>query len=323
LIVILLIYGLVALMVAWMQRCAGLCWLGLLGVSVWACLTAKPLGGWLAWTCVLTSMPVVQLWHTFMAAAQAGGHAQTNWRTWLQSWWVESWQALSVFAWRQPWRINAEPDHLPPDAPQRTGVILVHGYLCNRAFWGPWLRALRERGVPCVAVTLPSVFGSIDAHAPLIEDAVSRMVRQTGHKPWLVGHSMGGLAVRAWWRSWRVAALQRGEMPLPLSGRVQGVFTLAAPHKGTWLAKFSHAECGRQMRLGSAWLEMLAADEPASELAICQTWGTPNDAVVFPEPVTHWSGARHCTVEGVGHVSLAFHPAPIASLLQALEVSGK
>jgi pimeloyl-ACP methyl ester carboxylesterase len=87
------------------------------------------------------------------------------------------------------------------------GVVLVHGFLCNRAFWTPWLAPLRARGHAFVAVTLEPAFGSIDDYAPAIEAAVRRVTEATGQAPLIVGHSMGGLAIRAWLRHarWRCA----------------------------------------------------------------------------------------------------------------------
>ena len=39
-------------------------------------------------------------------------------------------------------------------------VVLVHGFVCNRGFWLPWLRALRDRGLAYATVNLEPVFGS-------------------------------------------------------------------------------------------------------------------------------------------------------------------
>src|SRR5438128_516963 len=44
-----------------------------------------------------------------------------------------------VFFWRQPFRADVEPDHLPYQSTVPRGVVLVHGYVCNRALWNPWM----------------------------------------------------------------------------------------------------------------------------------------------------------------------------------------
>lgn len=310
-------------MVAWLQRGAVLWTLALAWLTWqhwWPQHPAWAWGGVVFW---LGGMAWAQLAHTLLALVQAprpsgGGPA---WQDWAVAWWHETWAATLVFAWRQPWREHAEPDHWPAPGlpPPKAGVVLVHGYLCNRALWVPWLRELRSRGVPCAAITLRSVFGGIDGHVPQIEEAVQRMTAATGQRPWLVGHSMGGLAIRAWWRAWRRQAAVEGRAVPPLGSRVQGIVTLGTPHQGTWLARLSHVACGRQMRPGSDWLADLGRDEPARDLVLAHSWAAPCDAVVYPQGATRWPGAHEHVAMGVGHVSLVFHPAPLLSLLDALQ----
>src|SRR5437868_3942314 len=56
----------------------------------------------------------------------------------FRAWLAECVAAPRVFCWYQPFRWRAIPDHLPPG--RRRGAVLVHGFVCNRAFWSPWLR---------------------------------------------------------------------------------------------------------------------------------------------------------------------------------------
>ncbi len=49
------------------------------------------------------------------------------------AWWREVWTGVRVFGWRQPFARNAVPDHLEPSRHVgRRGVVLVHGFVCNR-----------------------------------------------------------------------------------------------------------------------------------------------------------------------------------------------
>ncbi|HWI09801.1 MAG TPA: alpha/beta fold hydrolase, partial [Burkholderiaceae bacterium] len=147
----------------------------------------------------------------------------------VTAWRHEALTAPRVFLWRQPFRSGAEPDHLPSAArATRRGVVLVHGFVCNRGLWNPWMRRLRARGVPFVAVNLEPVFGSIDHYPQTIEDAVTRIELATGMPVVLVGHSMGGVAIRAWLARFDADA------------RVHRVLTIGSPHHGTWLARFGH-----------------------------------------------------------------------------------
>src|SRR3990167_1644611 len=110
----------------------------------------------------------------------------------LRAWWGEVLSAPRVFCWRQPFRSQAEPDHLHADHQGRLGVVFVHGFVCNRGFWNPWLARLRAADVPFAAVNLEPVFGRIDDYVPIVDVAVRRVREATGRAPLIVAHSMGG-----------------------------------------------------------------------------------------------------------------------------------
>lgn len=203
--------------------------------------------------------------------------------------------ATRVFGWRQPFAWRKEPDHLQGE-PGAVGIVFVHGFLCNRGFWTPWLREARARGHAFVAVNLEPVFCSIDDYCDTIGEAVARVQAATGRPPLLVCHSMGGLAARAWMRRER-------------SGhRAAHVVTIGSPHHGTWLARFSRMPNGRQMRVGCDWLAALPGGEPeAAHLFTC--WYTNCDNIVFPPTMATLPGADNRLLPGAAHVDLAFRPA--------------
>ncbi len=227
----------------------------------------------------------------------------------LRAWWGEVWTAPAVFYWRQPFRANAVPDFLPADARGRRGLLLVHGFVCNRGLWTPWLRRLRAAGVPFVAVSLEPVFGRIDAYAPTVEEAVRRLEAATGLPPVIVAHSMGGLAVRAW-----LDAAQGDD-------RVHRVVTIGSPHHGTWLGRFGHLPNTRQMRRGSAWLQQLAAREPSERYRRFTCFYSHCDNIVFPPSTATLPGADNRHLEGWSHVHLAFHPAVFDEVMRWLAPS--
>lgn len=212
----------------------------------------------------------------------------------VRAWLSECVQWFRTFCWRQPFRWASMADSLEPTG--RAGVVLVHGFMCNRGFWAPWMRQLRRRGHPYAAVNLEPVFTSIDDYAPIIEAAVVRVAEATGKPVVLVCHSMGGLAVRAWWRT---------------SGRqdaVARVITIASPHRGTWLARFSRRANGRQMHLRSDWLQRLLAEEAQWTPPAFTCWYSNCDNVVFPPSTATLPAADNRFVPGEAHVGLAFHP---------------
>lgn len=224
----------------------------------------------------------------------------------VRAWAGESWQLLRVFYWRLPFRWRHPPDLLDPACAGRTGVVFIHGFVCNRGFWAPWLQQLRARGHACVAVNLEPVFCSIDATVPIVEEAVRQVAACTGRPPVLVCHSMGGLAARAWLRATRQP------------DRVAHVITLGSPHRGTWLGRFSSLPNGRQMRLHSQWLQQLERDERRYARPRWTCWYTHCDNIVFPVATAALPGADNRLLErGVAHVALAFDPEVMRQCLAA------
>ncbi|TFY98265.1 esterase/lipase family protein [Ramlibacter humi] len=206
------------------------------------------------------------------------------------AWWREVVQDIVVFGWRQPFAWRAEPDRLD-GARGRTGFVFVHGFVCNRGFWTPWLRQARVLGHSFAAVNLEPVFGSIDHYADIVEDAVAKVAAATGKPPMLVCHSMGGLAARAWLRRYGGVS------------RVARVVTIGTPHQGTWLARFSRLPNGRQMRIGGDWLQELAGH--AHDIPFT-CWYSNCDNIVFPPSTATLPGADNQHLGGAGHVDLAF-----------------
>lgn len=224
----------------------------------------------------------------------------------LAAWRRETIEWFRVFWWRQPFRWRNVEDQFPAAAQGTRPVLFVHGFMCNRGFWSPWMQRLRAIGHPCVAVNLEPVFTSIDDYAPIIDAAVQRMTAVTGLAPVLVCHSMGGLAARAWWRA--------AHGP----GRVAGIVTIGSPHRGTWLARFSRRANGRQMQLHSGWLAQLEADEARRPLPPMTCWYSNCDNVVFPASTATLPGGDNRFVAGQPHVGLAFHPEVIDGTLALL-----
>ena len=237
----------------------------------------------------------------FVSMRFVGGGDPAPRPTWGElgrAWVAETIAAPRVFCWRQPFRWREVPDHLAtsPGQPPRRGVVLIHGFVCNRGFWTPWLKELRTRGHCFVAVNLEPVFGSIDDYVPTVEAAVDAVTHATGMTPVLVCHSMGGLAARAW------LCARNGQ------DRVRHVVTIGSPHQGTWLAQFSHLRNGRQMQRRGEWLRCLQQQEAAGANARFTCWYTNCDNIVFPASTATLPGADNRLVRGVAHVELAFHP---------------
>lgn len=235
---------------------------------------------------------------------------------WMGAWWREVRVAPMVFAWRQPFCWRSLPDSTTaPDDNQRA-VVLIHGFVCNRGFWLPWMQRLRARGMPYVSVNLEPIFGSIDDYVPLIDAAVVRATALTGQPPVLICHSMGGLAARAWMASASDAMVRVGK-----------IITIGTPHRGTWLARFSHLRNGRQMRHDCEWQQDLLARElklhPVRNADRFTCWYSNTDNIVFPASTATLPGADNRLVPGSAHVALAFHTRVMDESLALVESASR
>lgn len=227
----------------------------------------------------------------------------------LRAWLGEVRSLLQVFYWRLPFRWRNPPDALDAAGAGRTGVVLIHGFVCNRGFWAPWMRQLRERRRAHVAVNLEPVFSSIDAYVPIIASAVQRVTQLTGRPPVLVCHSMGGLAARAW--------LRANDVP----GAVAHVITIGSPHHGTWLGRFSSMPNGRQMRQHSDWLAGLQRAEASLATPPFTCWYSDCDNIVFPPATAMLPGADNRFLAGRAHVAMAFEAGLVAESLEIVEAA--
>lgn len=227
----------------------------------------------------------------------------------LSAWWHEVHMGPLLFCWRQPFRVQAIANNLPPAIGEtgQQGVVLVHGFFCNRAFWAPWTIRLRETGRVFEALNLEPVFGSIDDYRQQIDASVRRVIAATGVPPLLVGHSMGGLAVRAWLAGQAVG------------GPAYRVVTLGTPHRGTWLARWGRSTNARQMQLGSEWLARLNESQASAQAHHFTCWYSTADNIVFPSSTATLPGADNRALQGVAHVQMAFLPHVMEETLAMLE----
>jgi triacylglycerol lipase len=182
----------------------------------------------------------------------------------------------------------------------------VHGFLCNRALWHDEMQRLRARGVPHMSITLEPAFGSISEYANALHHAVETLYTATGMAPVIVGHSMGGLAIRAY-----LAA--HGQE------RVAQLITLGTPHHGTLQANTGHGQNAKEMRINSAWLQSNAAalSDAARAKFIC--YYSNGDNIVSPFESAMLEGVDNRRIEATGHLVLAFTSTFRACLDQVLK----
>jgi triacylglycerol esterase/lipase EstA (alpha/beta hydrolase family) len=276
------------------------------GWAWWFCSTGRPLYAGLGAALIVFSYAVF-LAIEFVLLRFVHGDDPAPRATPLQllsAWWGEVLAAPKVFCWNQPFRSRRYPDQLHRG---RRGLVLVHGFVCNRGLWNAWLPRLQARGIPFVAVNMEPVFGSINDYAPTVEAAVRRVEQATGHAPVVVGHSMGGLAIRAW-----MSAFAGGE-------RVHRVVTIGSPHRGTWLARFGMSTNSREMAQETSWQKALRSRESEAQFARFTCFYSHCDNIVFPASTATLPGADNRHVTGVAHVHLLDAPEVFDEVMRWVE----
>lgn len=182
--------------------------------------------------------------------------------------------------------VRAETPPVTPPA-TRLPVVLVHGIWDTGAVWDRLAARLREAGSPSVvAIDLVPNDGSapLPVLARQVEDAVTRVLAETGASQVdVVGFSMGTLVSR-WW-------LQK----LGGNGRTRRFIAISGPQHGTLTAWFSATPGGRDMRPGSAFLQELHGEsDPFGRVEVTSFW-TPLDLMIVPARSSAIPGSKQRT----------------------------
>ncbi|MGE5160678.1 MAG: esterase/lipase family protein [Betaproteobacteria bacterium] len=218
-------------------------------------------------------------------------------------WWGETWRSFKVFNIDQPWRADFPERPLLRD-PSRPTVLLIHGYMCNRATWRPWLLD----GIPShwnvATVNLEPVFGAVPQYAEVVHDAVERLRGATGAgRITLVCHSMGGLAARSYLRRHGHHAVQR-------------VVTIDTPHHGTVFATLGHGPNARQMRNACEFVRQLAQDDEPVEF-VC--FASQHDNLIVPRDNQVLACAEAVWFEKIGHLAMTASDAVLEKVIEVVE----
>ena len=185
----------------------------------------------------------------------------------------------------------------PAPAPAALPVLLVHGVLCNAGVWASVKRHLEARGIrPVYALSYGPPLASNENFAEQLAAKVDAVLAATGAPQLvLVGHSMGGLVIRAYLRKYGGA-------------RVRRAITIGSPHRGSVVARTFTGRCLAEIRPGSGWLAQLAADErtpPAVPLVSIWSW---HDSMVAPQDSAVLPSAENIALSGIGHNAMLRDP---------------
>jgi pimeloyl-ACP methyl ester carboxylesterase len=179
-------------------------------------------------------------------------------------------------------------------------VVLVHGALATAGAWRPLRERLMHEGVHSASFTYRPSAGVVT-----ISDGIARILNRlpSGVRICLVGHSLGGLAVR-----WFVQ--EAGGDP-----RIAGTVTVAAPFGGARGASLFPGQAGRDMSRGSFVLDRLFASASSATMPHLSIFGDADTAV--SEHTTYPVGDR-LVVRGAGHNALLFHDDVAGTILARL-----
>jgi hypothetical protein len=218
-------------------------------------------------------------------------------------WWGETWRSFTVFNIDQSWRARFPERPLVAD-PRRPAVLLVHGYMCNRATWRRWLFGGIPAGWNVATVNLEPVFASVEQYAEGIHTAVERLRAATGtERVTLVCHSMGGLAARTYLRRHGHHAVQR-------------VVTIDTPHHGTVFATLGHGPNARQMRNACEFVRGLARDDEPVDF-VC--FASHHDNLIVPRDNQVLGCAEAVWFERIGHLAMTASDEVLRRLIEVVE----
>jgi pimeloyl-ACP methyl ester carboxylesterase len=168
-------------------------------------------------------------------------------------------------------------------------AVLVHGALATAGTFRPLREELERAGVHTATFTYAPSFG-VEEIAAGIRDLLQRL--PGGVRIHLVGHSLGGLAVR-----WFVQEM--GSDP-----RVVQTISLATPFEGARGAQLLPGPAGRDMKHKSPVLERLLASAARTGIPHLSILGTTDTAV---SSETRFPVGDRLVIPYAGHNMLLFH----------------
>lgn len=214
-----------------------------------------------------------------------------------------------AFLARRLWLRSPQADPGPQAGPP---VLFVHGYMHTASAWLPfsaWFRAAGYRDLH--ALTYHSLRDDFPAIVARVEAEVRRLdAARPGRGVVLVGHSLGGLAIRQFLNT------------SPLAGRVLAAATLGAPHQGSALAGLAMSPLGRSLGFRGPLVRTVeAADRPPR--VPCLSLSSPMDNIVLPREGLRIlaPGWREAETAPVCHLGMVFHRPTAAMVLDFLDES--
>ncbi len=277
---------------------------------LWLCfsLPARGLGWPQTLGCVLLAWLALRLFVPFgsfafkwalgdWSAAERGTLSATLRAIGLESWWM-----ARLYYVDQAWlgvRPRAGTDSLQPP------LVLVHGFACNAAVWRPLLASPDWSGRTVVALSLEPTYRRFAIQLAALDEAVLAVLAQSGHsRVSLIGHSMGGLLIRAY-------AEQYPE-------RIAALVCVAAPHHGTWFGNLVFGPENGPPSAHCKWLLAFNARTGEKLIPPALNLWTAEDNIVIPARGSRLAHTPEFKLEGLGHMAAIASAAGIQAICSAL-----
>ncbi len=203
-------------------------------------------------------------------------------------------EALACLAWGAlyPFGIKKSEKRTPRRKEQHT-VVLMHGYMANRASFFPLYAYLKSVGVDQILSFNYHARDGIEGAAKQLRDFLRTNVR--GGKIDLVCHSLGGVVARFYIQE------------LGGSRRVARCISLGSPFNGTYNSYWVASRIGRELRPDSTVLAKLAASKTKSAAVKFTSIVGGTDNIVIPR-IFAANDNDTVHIPNVGHVGLLFSP---------------
>jgi triacylglycerol lipase len=195
--------------------------------------------------------------------------------------------------WRSLWQPQTDPD------PERSPIFLVHGLYHNASAWVLyrwWLRSADFNDI--YAFSYNSLTESFDQVQQRFDQWVEETMaeRHSGQRAIMIGHSLGGLIIRAHLSNPDAAQ------------RVAAVVSLGTPYQGSKLAALGISRLAWALIFRgplSRQLEDLPEPEGVQRLAVL----SPVDNMVLPHEALRsaQAGWQYLETSPISHVSLLYH----------------
>jgi pimeloyl-ACP methyl ester carboxylesterase len=195
-----------------------------------------------------------------------------------------------------PARIHAGKNK--PATADNPPILFVHGLYHNASAWFAYRRWFRQAGFTNLhSFTYMSFGTNFDQVVSRLEENIAKLeTNQPEHKPVLIGHSLGGLAIRAW--------LSRGDN----EKRVAGIITLGTPHQGSKLAGLSTNTLCRSIIFRGPLIRTIEANDISPSIP-CYSLSSALDNMVLPQEGLHVRNAAWIEERTplVSHIGMLYH----------------